>query len=119
MRGDQRLAVYVLVTAIIEGPSIVVLYLFGYPSNVYGLGYSALLVALNLFLYFLWSNAIGGPEAAAPPGSLIYNPLVQLVAGMIGMFIIVAVIGEGMNWLGGKIMEMIGTEKKLLSSTSN
>jgi hypothetical protein len=38
---------------------------------------------------------------------------------MIGMFIIVAVIGEGMNWLGGKIMEMIGTEKKLLSSTSN
>lgn len=113
MRVRQRLAVYVLVTAIIEGPSIVVLYSFGYPQNTYGLGILALLVALNFFFYFLWSNAIGGPEAAAPPGSSIYSPLLQLVAGIVGMFIIVAVIGEGINWLGGRMMEMTGTEKEL------
>ncbi len=113
MKFLHRLAVYVLVTAIIEGPSIVVLYSFGYPGNTYGPGVWALLVALNFFLYFLWSNAIGGPEAAAPPGSPIYNPLVALVTGVIGMFIIVTVIGEGMNWLGEKIMEMTGPEKEL------
>jgi hypothetical protein len=44
---------------------------------------------------------------------------VQLVAGVVGMFIIVTVIGEGIEWLGGKIMEMTGTEKEVLSSTSN
>lgn len=114
MRVEYRLVVYVLVTAIVEGLSIIVLYSFGYPEDVSGPGYLALLVALNFFLYFLWGNAIGGPEAAAPPGSLIYNPLVQLVAGVVGMFMIVAVIGEGMNWLGGKIMEITGTEKELL-----
>jgi len=112
MRDWQRLAVYVLVTAIIEGISIVVLYSFGYPNYVHGPGYYALFVALNFFMYFLWSNAIGGPEAA-PPGSSIYSPLVQLATGVVGMFIIVAVIGEGINWLDGKMMEMTGTEKKL------
>jgi hypothetical protein len=29
------------------------------------------------------------------------------------MFIIVAVIGEGMNWLGGRLVEMMGAEEEL------
>jgi hypothetical protein len=99
MRGRQRLGVYVLVTAIIEGLSIVVLYSFGYPHYVYGPGMYALLVALNFFIWFLWMNALGGPYSAAPPGSSIYNPFVQLVSGVVGMFIIVVVIGEVTNWL--------------------
>jgi hypothetical protein len=113
MRGRQRLAVYVLVTAIIEGLSIVVLYSFGYPDYVHGPGMYALLVALNFFIYFLWMNALGGPYAAAPPGASIYNPLVQLVSGVIGMFIIVVVIGEATNWL---TRETMGTEKELSRS---
>jgi hypothetical protein len=60
--------------------------------------------------------AIGGPQGAAPPGSWIYNPLVQLVAGVVGMFIIVVVIGEGMNWLRGRMMKMTGTKKELSES---
>jgi hypothetical protein len=98
MTGRQRLARYVLVTAIIEGSSIIVLYSFGYPDHAQGLGFFALMIALNFFFFYLLSMAPGGPQGAAPPGSWIYNPLVQLVAGVVGMFIIVVVIGEIMNW---------------------
>jgi hypothetical protein len=91
-----------------------VLYFYGYPNSVSGLGSFAWLVALNFVFYFLWSNAVGGPEGKAPPGSLIYNPIVLLVGGVVGMFIIVTVIGEGMNWLRGEIMEMRGPEKEAL-----
>lgn len=116
MIGRQRLALYVLVTAIIEGSSIVVLYSSGYPHNAQGLGVLALMIALNFFFFYLLSMAIGGPQGAAPPGSWIYNPLVQLVAGVVGMFIIVVVIGEGMNWLRGRMMKMTGTKKELSES---
>jgi hypothetical protein len=114
MKAGYRLAVYALVTAIVEGPCVVVLYSFGYPNNVSGPGSLVELVALNLFVYLLWGNAIGGPEAAAAPGSWIYNPIVQLAGGVVGMFVIVAVVGETMNWLGEKMMEITGTEKELL-----
>lgn len=114
MRFLYRLAIYVLVTAIIEGTSIVVLFSYGYPDNVSGPGLSALLVALNIFSFFLWSGAIGGSETAPPQGTWLYNPLVQLVAGAVGMFVIVAAVGEATSWLGEKLMEAIGREDPLV-----
>ena len=108
----HRVLVYVFVTAIIEVVCISVLYSYGYPNSVSGPGALAWFVGVNFLAYFLWGNAVGGPQGAAPQGSLIYNPLVQLVGGVVGMFIIVTVIGEGTNWLSGKIVEMAGTEKE-------
>lgn len=96
-----RMLVYALITAIIEGPAIIVLYSLGYP-NVLPASLVSLTV-LNFFLWFLWSNAIGGPETAAPPGSLIYNPLFQLFAGVVGMFVMVTLMGETIVWLRQEI----------------
>ena len=64
------------------------------------------MIAFNIMVYFLLGNAIGGPEAAARPGSWIYNPLVHVVGGVVGMFVFVTVVGESMNWLGKRIGEM-------------
>lgn len=113
MRFLYRLTIYVLVTAIIEGTATVVLISNGYPNHVSGPGLGALLVALNILSLFLWSRAIGGPEAAPPQGDWFYNPLVQLVAGAVGMFVIVAAVGEATNWLGEKLMEATGREDEL------
>jgi len=103
-----RLLVYALVTAIIEVPSIIVLYSLGYPNNPHATASVAYLIALNLFIWFLWSSAIGGPppEGTSPSDSLIYNPLFQLFAGVVCMFIIVTVIGEAIVWLNGEISKL-------------
>lgn len=106
MRTLYRALVYAIVTAIIEGPSIIVLYSLGYPNNASARGSLAFLIAYNVVLYFLWGNAIGGPDAAAPKGSWIYNPLFQLAAGAVGMFIIVTVIGETIVWLSQEIRKL-------------
>jgi hypothetical protein len=92
-----------------------VLYSLGYPNSASIAGSWAFPVVLNLFLYFIWSNAIGGPEGGASQGSWIYNPVIQLIAGVAGMFMIVAVAGETINWLGERIIEMTGSEKELLT----
>jgi hypothetical protein len=105
MRELHRALVYLLATALIEGPSFIVLYSSGFPNSatLSGTGGLALLISYNLFLYFIYTNAIGGPEAAAPQGTLIYNQLFQLVAGIVGMLIILTVIGEMIVWLRREI----------------
>ena len=105
MKFSHRVLVYALVTAIIEVPSIVVLYSF--PNNLSETGYLAFLIVFNLSIYFLWGIAMSGPEVAAPQGSWVY-PLIWLVAGVVGMFIIVAVIGEAIVWLSQEIRKMKG-----------
>lgn len=99
MRFLYRLLVYALVTAIIEGSSGIALYSSGYPNNRSSMGSLAFPIFFNVVIWMLIGNTIGGPEAGAPPGSWIYNPLFQIMGGIIGMFIIVAVIGEGIVWL--------------------
>jgi hypothetical protein len=104
----HRTVVYLLTTAIIEGTSFMVLYSSGFPhsATLSATGSLAFLISYNLFLYFIWANAVGGPEAGAPQGSGFYNPLFQLVAGVVGMLIIVAVIGEVTVWLRREIEKM-------------
>jgi hypothetical protein len=99
-----RVLVYALVTTIIEVPAIIVLYSLGYPNNPSATASIAWLIALNLFIWFLWSSAIGSP----PPdhGSWVYNPLFQLFAGVVCMFIIISVIGEAIVWLNGEISKL-------------
>ena len=105
-----RLLVYALVTAMIEVPSIIVLYSLGYPNNPYARTSTAYLIAVNLFIWFLWSSAIGGPppEGTSPSDSLILigNPLFQLFAGVVCMFILVTVIGEAIVWLNREISKL-------------
>jgi hypothetical protein len=112
LRSSQlyRVLVYALVTATIEVPSIIVLYSLGYPNDPHATASIAWLIALNLFIWFLWSSAIGGPppEGTSPPDLylLISNPLFQLFAGVVCMFIIVTVIGEAIVWLNGEISKL-------------
>jgi len=49
----------------------------------------------------------GGSPEAAPHGSWIYNPLFQVTAGVVGMFIIITVIGESLVWLRGEFREIL------------
>lgn len=100
IRELHRALVYLLTTALIEGPSFIVLYSSGLPNSAtlsVAAGW-ALLISYDLFLYFIYANAIGGPEAGAPQESLIYNQLFQLAGGVVGMLIIVTVIGEVIVW---------------------
>jgi hypothetical protein len=117
----HRLLVYALVTAIIEVPSIIVLYSLGYPDNPYARTSTAYLIAVNLFIWFLVSSAISGPppEGTSPSdlSILIGNPLFQLFAGVVCMFIIVTVIGEAIVWLNGEISKL--TEKLATGEVEN
>lgn len=112
MKFLHRLMVYVLVTAIIEASTGIVLYYLGFPSNsaISGslAGQMAFLIFFNFILWMVLSNAIGGPEGAAPQGSWIYDPIARMVGGIVGMFIIVTAIGESMNWVGERIVEKAG-----------
>jgi hypothetical protein len=106
MKGEHRLAVYVPVTAIIEGPSIFILYTQGFPnsSEPGWSGSLAFLIALNIVFVFIGLGARGGYEISATQGSV--NPLVLLGAGVSSMFVIVTVICEAVNWLSKKFMEI-------------
>jgi hypothetical protein len=109
MRGEYRLAVYVLVTAIIEGPSILILYSYGYPSNPSSMSTWAFLIVYNLYFVLLALSAIGGPSPNQGPRDMSLD----LVWGVVSMFIVVTVIGEAVNWLGENIIEITGTEKEI------
>jgi len=67
MKFLHRLTVYVLVTAIIEGPAILILYNYGYPSNRSSYGSWAFLVAENLYFLLLALSALGGPIPGQGP----------------------------------------------------
>ena len=98
-----RLLVYALVTAIIEGPSIIVLYSLGYPNNLSARGSIAFHIVYNIEFWFL---ALGRGYPGADQGSLIYNPLFQVFAGVVAMFIIISVISETIVWLSGEISKL-------------
>jgi succinate dehydrogenase hydrophobic anchor subunit len=98
-----RMLVYALVTAIIEVPSIIVLYSLGYPNNPHATASTAFRIAYNIFF---WLLVLGRSYPGADPGSLISNPLFQLFAGVVCMFIIVTLIGEAIVWLNGEISKL-------------
>jgi dolichol kinase len=110
MRALHRVLIYALVTALIEGTSIIVLYSVGYPNNPSATGSLAFFIAYNLVLWFFIG---GGSPETAPHGSFMYNPFFQLAAGVIGMFIIVSVIGEAIVWLTQEISKILSDQRKL------
>lgn len=101
--------VYALATAIIEGFAMIVLLSLGYPntsspSSVAAWeGSPAYPVFFNFVLFLLAGGAIG-QEGPSSSGS--YDPTSQIVGGVIGMFIIVAIVGEALVWLSGEIAEI-------------
>jgi hypothetical protein len=107
MRSLYRLLVYCLVTAVVEGVSFAVLYSNGYPGHLSGVGGSVVWIALNIVFYYIAISAIGGPKPGME-GEWIYNPVVQVIGGIIGMFVMVTVVGESLNWIGERIMEKSG-----------
>jgi hypothetical protein len=66
----------------------------------------------NLELWFFIGG--GGSPETAPRGSGNDNPLLQLVGGVVGMFIIVTVIGEVIVWLKREISKAAGEMKRVI-----
>jgi hypothetical protein len=108
MKFLHRLAVYALVTAIIEVPSILILYGCGYPKSPSSDWIWIFLIVENLYMWLLWSQAIGGPIPGQGPRDMSFD----LVWGIVSMFLIIAAIGETINWL---IEEIRKRERRNLS----
>ena len=107
MRLLYRLAIYTVVTAIIEGPSILILYSYGYPESPSSDWFWIFLIVENLYMWLLWSQAIGGPIPGQGPRDISLD----LVWGVVSMFLIIAAIGETMNWLIEEIRKLKRTLK--------
>ena len=102
MRFPQRLAIYALVTAIVEVPSILILYSYGYPKSPSSDWIWIFLIVENLYMLLLWSQAIGGPI----PGQGPRDMSLDVVWGIVSMFLIIGAIGETINWLIEEIRKM-------------
>jgi uncharacterized membrane protein (DUF485 family) len=102
MRLLYRLAIYVMVTVIIEGPSVLILYSYGYPNNPSSTSTLAFLIVYNLYFVLIAFSAIGGPVPNQGPRDMSFD----LVYGVAAMFIIVAVVGETIVWLSQEIRKM-------------
>jgi hypothetical protein len=102
MKFLHRLAVYALVTAMIEVPSILFLYSYGYPNDPSSYVSWASLIAYNLYFLLIAFSAIGGPVPNQGPRDMSFD----LVWGAVSMFIIVAAIGETIVWLSQEIQKM-------------
>jgi hypothetical protein len=102
MRFLQRLAIYALVTAIIEVPSILILYSYGYPKSPSSDWIWIFLIVENLYMLLLWSQAIGGPIPGQGPRDMSFD----VVWGIVSMFLIIGAIGETINWLIEEIRKM-------------
>jgi hypothetical protein len=94
--------IYSFVTAIIEVPAILMLYSYGYPSNPSSYMTWAFLIAYNLFFIMIGFSSVGGPI----PGQGPRDMSLDLVWGAISMFIIIAAIGETMNWLTEEVRKL-------------
>jgi hypothetical protein len=113
MKFLHRLAVYVLVTAIIEVPSILTLYRYGYPEGPSSDWFWVFLIVENLCILFLWSSAIGGPV----PGQGLRDISLDLLWGVVSMFVIIAVLGETLNWLIEETGKLRRTSKRFDASS--
>jgi hypothetical protein len=103
MKFQHRLTIYVLVTAVIEVPSILILYSYGYPNSPSSDWVWIFLIVENLYIIWLLGHrVIGGPVPSQAPRDISFD----LLWGVVSMFIIVALIGEMINWSSEKITDM-------------
>lgn len=117
MRDLYRVAIYALVTAIIEGPSILILYSLGYPNSPSSDWIQIYVIAANAFFFMLALSAIGGYPGQANQGPRDMS--FDLVWGVASMFLIIAAIGETMNWLIEEIRKLRRTQKPPRQSDSS
>jgi hypothetical protein len=96
MRFLHRLAIYALITAIIEVPSILLLYGLGYPNSPSSDWVLPFLIVMNLYvIWILMHTVIGGAVPSQPSRDITFDP----VWGVMSMFIIITIIGESIYWL--------------------
>jgi len=114
MKFLHRLAIYVLVTAIIEVPSILILYSYGYPNSPSSDWIWIFLIVGNLYFILIALSAIGGPVPNQGPRDMSFD----LVYGIVSMFIIIAAIGETLNWLIEEVRKLMRTQKHQNQSTA-
>jgi hypothetical protein len=107
MKFHYRLAIYILATVIIEVPAIFALYSYGYPSNSSSYGTLAFYIAYNILFILIAFGSIGGPVPGAGPRDMSMD----LFWGVVLMFVILAVIGETLEWLFDEIMKLKGRQK--------
>jgi hypothetical protein len=113
MKEEHRLAIYVLVTALIEAPCILILYSLGSSNgSLNGLGYMAETIGLNIVFFYFALSAIGGYESHVNEQPL--SPLVVWGAGVFTMFLMITIGGETINWLIETAMEATGPQKEVL-----
>lgn len=112
----HRLAIYVLVTAVIEVPSILILYSYGYPSSPSSDWFWIFLIVENLYIIWLLRHSvIGGPVPNQGPRDMSFD----IVWGTLSMFLIIAAIGETVNWLIEEIGKLRRTQKPPSQSDSS
>jgi len=102
MRFFYRMMVYALITSIIEGPAIFILYSKGYPNNPSSDWLGILMIVENAYGWFLMMGR-------SMPG-VTRDTSFDLFYGILSMFIVVSVIGETTEWVYEKVAEM--REKK-------
>jgi hypothetical protein len=100
----NRALVYILVTGLIQGPSILILYSLGFPNST-----SGWFGSLPFFIVFNFAIILFFGAAHAPYQAPV-DPNVYLIAGTVSLLITITVIGEGINWLSAKVGELV--EKK-------
>ena len=115
MKFLHRLAVYALVTAIIEVPSIMFLYSYGYPNDPSSYASWALLIVYNLYFLLIAFSAIGGPVPNQGPRDMSFD----IVYGIVSMFLVIGAIGETINWLIEENRKLRRTQKPLNQSGSS
>lgn len=108
MKLLHRLAVYAMVTAMIEVPSILFLYSYGYPNDPSSYVSWAFLIVYNLYFWLIAISAIGGPFPNEGPRDMSLD----IVWGTVSMFLIIAAIGETISWL----IEEIRKERNTVTS---
>ena len=114
MRDLHRVAIYALVTAVIEVPSILILYSLGYPNSPSSNWIQIYMIVENLFFFMLAFSALGGPVPGQGPRDISFD----LVWGVVSMFIIVAVVGEAIYWLSQEIEKIKRKDEQRLQSRS-
>jgi hypothetical protein len=115
MKFLHRLVIYVLVTAIIEVPSILVLYSYGYPNSPSSDWIGIFLIVGNLHFILIALSAIGGPVPNQEPRDMSFD----LVYGIVSMFLIIGAIGETINWLNEEIRKLRRTQNPPNQSDSS
>ena len=78
------------------------------------IGFWIFLIVENLYFWFLWGYAIGGPVPGQGPRDISLD----VVWGIVSMFLIIAVVGETISWLVEEVRKLRKTKSRDQSASS-